>query len=500
MVAEMPKKMKTEQKTFPVNLLLRGRKCLVVGAGKIAVRKIGNLMRVSAEITVISPDVSNEIRELASKGAISLVQREYLEKDVDEFFLVFAATGDKKLNARILKDCNHKKILACAIDENWKNGGFITPATIEKNGVTVSVSTNGAACRRSRMIKENLSRHLEFTNKTGMIMIGTDQNYMSLTEREPLHLVGDKFDNAGEMLSNLIGVHEFMLINTCNRIELAAFISPSESLEKLLLKILGFEAVSEDSYYVKKGFDAFSHLAFACAGLMSQTPGEKHVTSQLKSGLDYCKNKGWAGSMMQDWFDNTMHLAKHIRQIIEPLFTAFEIEDLSVKYMKDIFPDAKNRNVLLIGTGIIGQAIAEKISDLGCPLTWCYHINPPSPEKIKTKKIKICTLNEIKDHLNSADVIISVATTSAYLIHSGHAPFMNQTRKILIIDLGIPRNVCRELKKLVPNAVIADLDDLKHWHRREEIDMSRIFELSVKIVEEHRPQFEKLMDNGVRSR
>ena len=225
---------------------------------------------------------------------------------------------------------------------------------------------------------------------------------------------------------------------------------------------------------------------------MSQTPGEKHITAQLKSSLEYCKNKGWAGSMMQDWFDNTLHLSKHIRQILEPLFTAFEIEDLSIKYMKDMFPDMENKNVLLIGTGIIGQAIAEKISDTGCSLTWCYHINPPSLENVKTKKIKICTLNEIKDHLNPADIIVSVATTSAYLIHSGHAPFMDQTRKILVIDLGIPRNVCPEFKKLIPNVVVADLDDLKHWHRREAIDMSRLFELSTNIVAEHRPQFEKI--------
>lgn len=485
--------MKTGQKTFPINLLLKGRKCLVVGAGKVASRKIGNLMRVSADITIVSPDVSNEIKELVSIGAVSLVQREYEERDIDGFFLVFAATDDKKLNARILKDCNDRRVLCCAIDENWKDGVFITPASVEKNGVTLSVSTDGAACRRTRMIKENLSRHLDFTDKTEMIIIGTDQNYMSLKDREPLHLVGDKFDNAGEMLSKLIGVHEFMLINTCNRIELTAFISPSESLEKLLLKILGFETISEDAYYVKRGFDAFGHFSYVCAGLMSQTPGEKHITAQLKSSLDYCKNKGWSGSMMQDWFDNTMHLAKHIRQLVEPLFTAFEIEDLSIKYMKDMFSDMENRNVLLIGTGIIGQAIAEKIAVEGCSLNWCYHINPPSLENVRSKKIRVCTLNEIKDQLTPADIIISVATTSAYLIHSGHAPFMDQTKKILIIDLGIPRNVAPEFKKLVPNATVADLDDLKHWHRREAIDMSHIFELSRRVVEEHRSVYEKIV-------
>lgn len=485
--------MKIVLKTFPVNLLLGGRKCLVVGAGKVATRKIGHLIRANADITVIAPAVSAKVNEIAENTSVRLIKREYHEHDIEGYFLVFAATDDKKLNARIIRDCNHGKILCCAVDENWKNGVFITPASIEKNGVTISVSTDGAACRRTRMIKGNISRHLEFTERTEMVIIGTDHNYLNLKNREPLHLAGDRFDDAGEMLTHLIGVHEFMLVNTCNRIELVAFISHSESLVKLLLKIMGFENISQDSYYVKKGFDAFAHLSFVSSGLMSQNPGEKHVTAQLKSSLEYCRNKGWSGSMMQDWFDNTLHLSKHIRQVIEPLFTAFEIEDLSLRYVQDKFPDLAKKNILLVGAGIIGQAIADKIIDMGCGLVWCYHVNPPSLEGGHRKKIKICTLNEIKDYLGNADVIITVASAPAYIINNGHAPFVDQTREIILIDLGIPRNVSPEFGKVLPNVRVADLDDLKHWNKRESIDMSHLFGLGMKIVDEHKNLYEKIL-------
>ena len=70
---------------------------------------------------------------------------------------------------------------------------------------------------------------------------------------------------------------------------------------------------------------------------------------------------------------------------------------------------------------------------------------------------------------------------------------MDQAKKILVVDLGIPRNVAPEFKKLVPNVTVADLDDLKHWHRREAIDMSRLFELSTKVVDEHRSVYEKIV-------
>ncbi len=485
---------KTDHRTFPVNLLLKGRKCLVVGGGAVALHKIQLLIKAHSDVTVMAPEIDAEIKELESQGKLCVVKSKFEPSVLKGMALVFSATNISSVNAEVLGQCRKHGILCCAVDENWRDGAFITPASIEKDGLTVSVSSGGTSCRRSRLIKEKISRHMDFISRTEMVVIGTDQNYLSLKEREPIHLVGDRFDRSGEMLIHLLGVHEFILTNTCNRIEMAAFVSPSEPLEKLLLKILGFDGLREDAYYIKYGYEAFRHMSFVCAGLMSQTPGEKHITAQLKSSLDYSKSKGWAGKLMQEWFDNTLHISKHIRQIVEPLFSAFEIEDLSLKYASDMFPDLPKRGIMLIGTGIIGQAIAEKLMAKGCSFTWCYHMNRP---EVKGDKITVCNLNEMKDHLPAAEIIISVAATPAYLIHNGHAPFMDQTKKILIIDLGIPRNVSPEFRKLMPNVTIVDLDDLKHWHRRETIDMTHVFEESTKAVEEHRPQFEKLM-NGIK--
>jgi glutamyl-tRNA reductase len=484
--------MKTEYKTFPANLILKEKKCLIVGAGKIAMRKLGHLMRARAEITVIAPEISAKITETANTAEIKLIEKKYDETCLDGFFLVFAATNDKKLNAKIIKDCSKRKIFVCAVDENWRHGNFITPASVEKNGVTLSVSTDGTACRRTRMIRDYLSRHIEFTEETDLLIIGTDHNYLNLDEREPFHLSGEKFDNAGEMLRNVTGIHEFILLNTCNRVELAAFVSYSESLEKLILKIIGFENLNQESYYIKKGFDAFAHFAFACSGLLSQTPGEKHITAQIKSSFDYCKDKSWAGTLMRNWLDNTLHISKHIRQIIEPLFTVLEIEDISMKYMESHLRNIQTKNIMIIGTGIIGKAIADKIIASNRKFTWCYHITPPEIATEYKELIKMCPLNEIKDHIGKADVIITASNSPAYIVHNGHAPFIEQIKDIIVIDLGIPRNVSPEFGKLLPNVKIVNLDDLKHWYKHRKIDMPRLFRISTEIVEKHRDIYDKI--------
>jgi len=87
--------------TFPVNLLLKSRKCLLVGGGKVASRKLLKLLDSGAEIMVIAPECSGQIRALAAEGRIELHQRSFQDSDLDGAFLVYAATDDHALNLKI---------------------------------------------------------------------------------------------------------------------------------------------------------------------------------------------------------------------------------------------------------------------------------------------------------------------------------------------------------------------------------------------------------------
>jgi glutamyl-tRNA reductase len=117
------------------------------------------------------------------------------------------------------------------------------------------------------------------------------------------------------------------------------------------------------------------------------------------------------------------------------------------------------------------------------------------PEKDSVKGVELCNLNELKEKLPDADIIVCATSASVPLIHHGHAPFMDQSKPIMVIDLAIPRNVSPELEKLMANLKIVDLDDLKYWRRREVLDMSLIFEISNRIINEHKDFYEKIIYN-----
>lgn len=483
--------MKKNAKTYSVNLFLKNKKCLVVGGGKVATRKVQGLLGTAVEIKVVAAKASKIIQELAEKAEITYLPRDFQKKDLNDIYLAFLATSDRKLNKDILQMCLEKNILCCAVDDNWKDGLFITPASVEKNGIKIAISTDGKSCRKTRLIKDNLAKHVEMVENAELLILGTDHNYLNLAEREKLHLIGNKFDQIAEMISHLWGIHEYMVINTCNRIEIAAIVSPNEQLERLLKNIIGFGALANDSYYIKYGLEAFGHMASVLAGLMSQTPGEKHITAQVKEALNIAREKEWAGSMIQEWMDSSLHISKHIRQKVEPFLKNFEIEDLSIQFIVSECKDLKKKKALILGSGVIGEIVCKQLVKKAKEVVWCYHQN--KPKNIQVDNCRIISMKSLKDVLPDIDLIVCATTSESPVIHHGHAPFFDFSREVMVVDLSSPRNVSPELEKLMSNIQLTDLDDLKYWFRREAVDMAKIFEISNKLINEHEDLYQKII-------
>ena len=175
-------------KTYPANLILRDKKCLIIGGGKVAARKLDGLLKTSVNVTVVAPEVSESIRTLAQNQAITLLNRPFSSKDILHHDIVFIATNDKILNGKIVRICKKRKILCCSVDESWRAGDFICPASFEKDGFTIAVSSNGVSCRKSRLIKENIARHISMSKDAELTVIGTDHNCLPLEIRRKYHL------------------------------------------------------------------------------------------------------------------------------------------------------------------------------------------------------------------------------------------------------------------------------------------------------------------------
>jgi uroporphyrin-III C-methyltransferase/precorrin-2 dehydrogenase/sirohydrochlorin ferrochelatase len=142
---------------YPLAVDLRGKPVLVAGGGAVAARKLTELLRCGADITVVAPEPVPEVERLA--GALHLLRRPFKSGDELGRYLVFACTDDSAVNREITSLCLRGNILCNAADASHE-GTFHVPGVIRKGEVTVTVSTGGAAPGLTRHLKRLLSATL----------------------------------------------------------------------------------------------------------------------------------------------------------------------------------------------------------------------------------------------------------------------------------------------------------------------------------------------------
>ena len=131
-------------KFFPVSIDLNNKNVLVIGAGKIALRKVETLMSYNCNILVITKDILEEkFLELEKNNKIKILKnQEFEEKFLENFFLVIAATDNEVLNKNISQLCINKNILVNNITS--KDDMNVRFASIyEKDDIQIAISANG---------------------------------------------------------------------------------------------------------------------------------------------------------------------------------------------------------------------------------------------------------------------------------------------------------------------------------------------------------------------
>jgi len=139
---------------MPIMLDVSGMKVLVIGGGKIAGRKAGQLAAAGALITVVSPEAGEEIRKLEKAGKLRWAAREASEEDVEGFRLVYAASGNEAFNERLAEAARRCGVLV-NVSSRAEAGNFIHPAVMRRGRLVVAASTSGAGpAAASALIRE----------------------------------------------------------------------------------------------------------------------------------------------------------------------------------------------------------------------------------------------------------------------------------------------------------------------------------------------------------
>ena len=472
--------------------MLEGRSALVVGGGRVGQRKVELLLDAGADVTLVCPDCVDELGALACAGRIRHEPRRFDDRDAEAAAVVFACTDDKHVNRHVLDVAKAARVPCCCADGNWAEGDFVTPAILRAGDVMIAVSTSGKSCRQSRLIKDNLRKHLDSIESSDLLVLGTSHEFLAAEERAPFHLSAGEREAVGAMIRQVWGVHEFFILNTCNRIEIVAAVSKDAATCGILRRLMGFDRLRPGLYYMKHGFDAFSHLCLVTAGMDSQIPGEFHVVSQMKEAVDEAAAFGWAGSIIRELADAALHISKDIHQEVGPLMDVAEIEDVALRYLDSRLPEMPTRRVLVIGTGTVGQGLVAGLLKRGCACVWAYHRNAPVLSGEDARCVQAIQLGDVGAVLPDVDAVISAVDAKEPVVtvreHAGHL----KPEGVVMVDLGMPRNIDPAFDRLGAHVRVADLDALKHWYRSATGTLDKILEACHAVLDEHRDIYERM--------
>ncbi|EON71993.1 precorrin-2 dehydrogenase/sirohydrochlorin ferrochelatase family protein [Lysinibacillus sphaericus] len=144
---------------FPIHINIEYKTVVIVGGGHVATQKVASLLPAKANVVVVSPTLHETLLPLAESGQITWRDKVFEPRDLDDASLIIAATNDTTVNEAVQEAAQHWQLLNRADAQGESN--FITPATIRRGPLVLTVSTSGASPSLACKIKEDLAEQFD---------------------------------------------------------------------------------------------------------------------------------------------------------------------------------------------------------------------------------------------------------------------------------------------------------------------------------------------------
>jgi siroheme synthase-like protein len=144
---------------YPANLIVAGRRCVVVGAGRIAARKIDALLAAGADVHVVAPVLDDRVRAWRDEQRITVDERSFEPSDLDDAWLATAATDDTAVNHAVFEAGSDRRVWVNAADDP-DNCSLTLMSVIRRGDLVVTVGTGGRSPALAAWMKERFTAEL----------------------------------------------------------------------------------------------------------------------------------------------------------------------------------------------------------------------------------------------------------------------------------------------------------------------------------------------------
>ena len=300
-----------------------------------------------------------------------------------------------------------------------------------------------------------------------LVIVGLSHHTAPIAVREKLSLTNGTAEHLLAGMISAPSVREVVLLSTCNRVEVVACcdqgVGAERDLTTRLLAVGDLERGSVgDSLFELHGRDAVRHVFRVASSLDSMVVGEPQILGQVKQQFEVCDAADAVGPVLHRVFHKSFSVAKRVRSETGVAARAVSVASIAADLARQIFEDLRERVMLVIGAGEIGEAAAQQFVTAGVRSVMVTNRTfEAAVELARRYRGTPIPFERMATYLPLADLVIGSAASGQILEAADVRRVMKErkNRPMFFIDLAVPRNFDPAINDIA-NAYIYDVDDL----------------------------------------
>lgn len=305
----------------------------------------------------------------------------------------------------------------------------------------------------------------------GVIVVGLNHKVAPLAIREELAFDASQVPTALGRLRQTHPKAEFVLLSTCNRVEIycASEVLPERMTSALIAFLSDFHGIAPERFepfvYAHEDEDAVRHLLLVSAGIDSMVVGEAQILGQVKESYRQACAAKTTGKILNRLFHCAFSTAKSVHTTTSISNGRVSVAGVAVELAMQLFADLTRARVVVIGAGETGELVVQHLLKAGCTdITVVNRSHGRGLDLGRRCQIAVKRWEELTEQVSEANIVISSAATPDYLYD--RASFETTVRRrgrgtLLIIDIGVPRNFEPAINQ-IEGVYLYSVDELKN--------------------------------------
>lgn len=330
---------------------------------------------------------------------------------------------------------------------------------------------------------------------TQITVIGLNHKTAPVQIRERLAFSPEKLNAAFDTLTKLSGLTEFVILSTCNRVEL--YLVGSVVIEAVFDSLSSIHSLDKEVFkphlYVYQDTEAVRHIFRVACSLDSMIVGEPQILGQLKDAFEYALKHKSSGTIMNKLMKKAISTAKRVRNETNIARSAVSISYAAVELAKKIFSTLTDKSFMLLGAGEMAELAAKHLLNSGVKnVKVANRTYERACELAKEFCGSAVRFEDFVSELSSVDILICSTGASHYVLDKHQMSKVMKARRhkpIFIIDISVPRNIDPLINEL-DNVYLYDVDDLADVVDANKTERQKEAQKAEAIVQEEVAKFE----------